>query len=143
MAWKKRGIVVGDGRAQTNPIHEAEVARACVEALDGGERELVIGGPEVYTRKKLMLLAFEAFERPPRIRYVQPGLLKGPIAATRLLNRRIGALMAFGLAVSQRDVVAPKYGTQRIQDYFAGVIEIAARGHRRRPVFRPVPVSTR
>lgn len=34
------------GAERTNPIHEAEVARACVEALSGGAERRTIGGPE-------------------------------------------------------------------------------------------------
>jgi uncharacterized protein YbjT (DUF2867 family) len=139
MAWKNRGIVIGDGRAQTNPIHEADVARACVEALTSSRAELTVGGPEVYTRKKLVEIAFAALDRRPRLRSVAPGMMKLPIAVTRLINPRMHALLEFGVAVTQVDVIAPKYGMHRIEDYFQGVIEIAARARRRRPVFRPLP----
>jgi uncharacterized protein YbjT (DUF2867 family) len=140
MAWKNRGIVIGDGSAQTNPIHEADVARACVEALTSTEVEMPVGGPEIYTRKKIVQLAFEALDRPPRLRFVRPSTMKVPIAAMRLINPRMHALFEFGVAVTQLDVIAPKYGTQRIEDYFRGVIEIAARARQRRPAFRPLPV---
>jgi uncharacterized protein YbjT (DUF2867 family) len=143
MAWKKRGIVIGDGSAQTNPIHEADVARACVEALSSGTSERVVGGPEVYTRKRIVQLAFEALDRLPRLRYVQPGIFRLPMAVSRLANPRIGALMEFGLAVTQKDIVAPKFGTHRLEDYFNDVVDIAARARQRRPKFRPVPVSVR
>src|SRR5919107_391667 len=35
MARRGRVLLVGRGDARTNPIHEADVARACVEALEG------------------------------------------------------------------------------------------------------------
>ena len=143
MAWKNRGIVIGDGRAQTNPIHEGDVARACVEALSGDAREMPVGGPETYTRKKIVQLAFEALERPPRLRYVQPAMFRLPVVMARTINPRIGALMEFGLAVTQTDVLAPRYGTQRLKVYFDEVVDNAARARQRRPKFRPVPVSVR
>ncbi|HET8547560.1 MAG TPA: SDR family oxidoreductase [Bryobacteraceae bacterium] len=143
MAWKNRGIIVGDGRAQTNPIYEGDVARACVEALASRQAELAIGGPEIYTRKKIVQLAFEALDRPPRIRYLQPALLRIPLALTRIVNPRIHALFEFGLAVAQTDVIAPKYGTCRLEQYFQEVIELTARARQRRPVFRPLPTSIR
>ena len=83
MAWKNRGIVIGDGRAQTNPIHEGDVARACVEALTGDHREMPVGGPETYTRAKIVQLAFAALERPPRVQYMPPGLFRVPAAIAR------------------------------------------------------------
>jgi uncharacterized protein YbjT (DUF2867 family) len=134
--------VIGDGRAQTNPIHEGDVARACVDALTSAETEPAVGGPEIYTRKKIVQLAFEALDRPPRLRFVQPSIMKVPIAATRLINPRLHGLFEFGLAVTQIDVIAPKYGTARLEDYFEGVIEIAVRARQRRPVFRPLPPFT-
>jgi uncharacterized protein YbjT (DUF2867 family) len=143
MAWGNRGAVIGDGRAQTNPIHEADVARACVAALPGGKPELAVGGPEILTRRRIVQLALEALDRPPRVRSVQPALMQVPLAFTRLVNPRIHALYEFALTVMQKDVIAPQYGTNRLEDYFQSVIEIAARARSRRPVFRPLPAGLR
>ncbi len=117
-AQKGRGLVVGDGHVRTNPIHEAEVARACVEALTGAEKDLAIGGPEVFTRKEITELAFDVLQRPPRLMNVSPGVFKALISPLKLINPRIHALMDFGIAVTQVDCVAPAYGQQRLRDYF-------------------------
>ncbi len=71
--------LIGDGLARTNPIHDGDVARACVEAIEGParEKEMEVGGPEVLTRKEIAMLACEALGRPVRLR-------KLPVAVARL-----------------------------------------------------------
>jgi uncharacterized protein YbjT (DUF2867 family) len=121
LSFAKRGfgVVIGDGSCKTNPIHEADVARACVEALESSQTELVVGGPDILTRKKTSLLAFEALGKNPRLIAVSPKLFKAMIAPLKLTNKRVYALMDFGIAVTQIDCVAPAYGQKNLKDYFS------------------------
>lgn len=121
LAFAKRGfgVVIGDGSCKTNPIHEEDVAKACVEALENNQAEMIVGGPDVFTRKETSLLAFEALGKKPRLMTVSPVLFKAMIAPLKLSNKRIHALMDFGIAVTQIDCVAPAYGTRHLKDYFA------------------------
>jgi uncharacterized protein YbjT (DUF2867 family) len=118
MAAKGRSMVIGDGSARTNPIHESDAARACVDALgdvSGAERHA--GGPDVLTRWEIMAMAMGVSGRSGQIRSIQPWLLKPIPAVLRLMNPRIAALVEFGTAVSQVDVIAPAYGRLRLEDY--------------------------
>lgn len=117
-AAKGRGMLIGSGECRTNPIHEADVARACVDALESGETEITVGGPEVFTRKETVELAFAALNRSPKLIRFSPGMFKLMIAPLKLINRRIYALMDFGIAVTQIDVVAPAVGVERLAPYF-------------------------
>lgn len=117
-AKKGRGIVIGSGACRTNPIHEADVAAACVDALTKDVTEMAVGGPEIFTRQETVELAFSVLHRQPRLLSVPPSLFKLMIAPLKLVNRRIHALMDFGIAVTQLDVIAPAYGAQRLRDYF-------------------------
>jgi uncharacterized protein YbjT (DUF2867 family) len=121
LTFAKRGfgVSIGDGSCKTNPIHEADVARACVEALESNGTEMVVGGPDIFTRKETSLLAFEALGKKPRLMTVSPRLFKTMIAPLKLTNKRIYALMDFGIAVTQIDCVVPTYGTRHLRDYFA------------------------
>jgi uncharacterized protein YbjT (DUF2867 family) len=124
MARSGRGIVLGPGDARTNPIHEADLAEACVDAAAAGQPELSVGGPEVLTREEIVRLAFAALERAPKLSHVSPRLLTGMAGVARPFNRRIAELLEFGAAVSVTDVVARPYGTRRLGDHFR---ELAAR----------------
>jgi uncharacterized protein YbjT (DUF2867 family) len=121
LTFAKRGfgVSIGNGNRKTNPIHEEDVARACVEALEANQTEIVVGGPDVLTRKQTSLLAFEALGKKPRLMTVSPALFKLLIAPLKLSNKRIYALMDFGIAVTQIDCVAPIYGKQHLKDYFS------------------------
>jgi uncharacterized protein YbjT (DUF2867 family) len=119
MAARGHGLVVGDGTVHTNPIDERDLAELCVDAVDGDEREIPVGGPKIYTRRRIVELAFEALGRRPRVLSVPPWLFAGMTALTYPINRRLHALMAFGEAVSGMDVVAPPYGSRTLPAYFA------------------------
>lgn len=121
LTFAKRGfgVSIGDGSCKTNPIHEADVARACVEALENNGTEMVVGGPDIFTRKETSRLAFESLNKKPRLITVSPRIFKAMIAPLELSNKRMYALMDFGIAVTQIDCVAPTYGTQHLRDYFA------------------------
>jgi uncharacterized protein YbjT (DUF2867 family) len=118
MAARGRALLVGDGRARTNPIHEADAARACADAVAAGERELSVGGPEVYTRREIAESAFRALGRPPKITSLPPGLVRALVSPVKLFDRRLYDLLEFGLAVGLVDVVAPPYGSRRLPEYF-------------------------
>ncbi|MDX2033211.1 MAG: SDR family oxidoreductase [Blastocatellia bacterium] len=120
-ASKGRGLVIGDGERRTNPVHEVDVAAACVEAAtrDASDRpDLIVGGPEVFTRRETVEMAFAALGRKPSLMTLSPGVFSAMISPLKLINRRIHALMDFGIAVTQQDLVAPAYGAHRLQDYY-------------------------
>jgi uncharacterized protein YbjT (DUF2867 family) len=118
MARRGRALLVGRGDARTNPIHEADVARACVEALESDVNELNVGGPEVYTRREVALLAFEALGKRPKLTSLPPGLMRSLIKPVSFFDRRLYDLLDFGAAVSTTDVVAPLYGTRNLKEHF-------------------------
>lgn len=117
-AAKGRGMLIGSGECRTNPVHEADVARACVDALESDKEEIAVGGPEVFTRQETVELAFAALNRPARLMKFSPGMFKLMIMPLKLFNPRIYALMDFGVAVTQIDVVAPSVGSERLKPYF-------------------------
>jgi uncharacterized protein YbjT (DUF2867 family) len=117
-ANKGRGLLIGSGNCRTNPIHESDVARACVDALERNVDEVVIGGPDLFTRREITELAFSALNRKPSIMSLSPGVFKILISPLRLFNRRIYALLDFGIAVTQIDVIAPQIDGQRLNHYF-------------------------
>lgn len=118
MARRGRGIVIGEGSARTNPIHEADLAAVCADAVAGGPREIGVGGPETFTRDEIVRIAFRAIGREPRLTHVPPGFFRAAAAIAKPLNRRLAALLAFGAEISQVECVAPAYGTLRLEDYF-------------------------
>jgi uncharacterized protein YbjT (DUF2867 family) len=123
----KHGMVasVGSGEARTNPIHEQDLARVCVDAIESSQKEIPVGGPEVLRRKEIVELAFKALNKKPRIIKLPSSVTRAMISPTKLFDRRLYALMRFLVAVSEIDVVAPAYGHRRLYDFFC---ELASEG---------------
>ncbi len=118
LAQRGVGFTIAKGEAKTNPIHEAELAGICAEAIGSADSEIAVGGEEVFSRREIAELAFEVLGRPPVIRQISPRLFKAMISPVHVLNPRVYALLEFGLAVSQGDCVAPRVGKLRLGDYF-------------------------
>ena len=125
MAMKGRVPIIGDGSAKTNPIDDAELASACIDAFDGDETEIELGGPEVLTRREIVDEAFRANGRPTKV-------VPLPAAVARLMgyamwpiSPRMAQLTQFIAAVSTTDVVAPARGSVRLAEYFASAAAAA------------------
>ena len=58
MAKKGTVTLIGDGRRKINPIHGADLAKVCVDAVAGRETEIPVSGPVTYTYREIAELAF-------------------------------------------------------------------------------------
>lgn len=115
-----RGVsfVVGDGSAETNPIHPRDVAEQLVAHLTDGPRFVDAGGPEVMTRRAIAELPFRVLKKSPTIVSVPPAVLRAQSAMLRYLHPRVSDLMEFVAAVSTSRGVAPTVGKERLEDWF-------------------------
>jgi uncharacterized protein YbjT (DUF2867 family) len=126
----RRGIVplIGESRARVNPIHEADLARVAVDALESGALEVNAGGAEVLTRREIVELAFKALGRKTSAVKVPPKIFGLMLPLIRLYDKRLHALFDFFLAVNQADMVAPAHGTRRLGEFFAASNQGAVKG---------------
>lgn len=107
------------GTARTNPIHEVDLARACVEAFDAPPGwETDIGGPDPLTRHEIAMLALKAVGREAKQVRVPVSVLRAAGKAFMPFNPRVGHLFTFIAEILIDDFVAPCYGTHHIADYF-------------------------
>ncbi|MBL8228469.1 MAG: SDR family oxidoreductase [Bryobacterales bacterium] len=115
---------IGDGRARTNPVHEADVAEVIRTHLNEGPEEVNVGGPEILERREIAAMAFAALGRKPRLLPVSPVLMRTMGKMMGLWNPRMGELTEFAAAVSVTDSIAPMGGRRKLGEYFR---EAAAR----------------
>jgi uncharacterized protein YbjT (DUF2867 family) len=121
-----RAVVVGDGRARTNPVHEADVAAVVAAACDpaepvpaAGALDVEVGGPTTYTREEIVARAFEAVgRRAPAVWRLPGAALRWSARLLAPVHPRLAALVDFGAAVSLVDAVAPAVGTRELGDHF-------------------------
>jgi len=115
-----RGILpeCRQGAARTNPIHEHDLARFCLEKMEGFKgpcEEYDVGGPDVLTRREIAELAHRLSGR-----YA----IKAPVwtlntgaLILRPFNPRVSHLMLFISAILKDDYVAPGFGEIQLADY--------------------------
>jgi len=129
MASSGRVYLVGDGEKRINPIHGADLAKVCVEALGGKEREIPVGGPVAYTHTEIANLAFSVLGKPAKITRIPSWLINLVVKMIRPFSKHYYMLAAFFVIVMQMDFDAPKAGTHTLKEFYE---EIAPRLSRRK-----------
>jgi len=118
MARHGRVWLVGTGEHRVNPVHGADLAAVCADAIEGGGPEIDVGGPEILTWTEIAQLAFRALGKSPRVNRVPTWLMRSAVRLVRLFNRHQGELLAFFATMATRDVVAPAYGSHTLGAHF-------------------------
>ena len=125
-ARKGHVFLFGDGSNRFNPIHGADLATVCADAAnDGGNREVAVGGPDIFTYDQTNLMAFEALGLPPKITHVPMWVGDAALFLIGLVNKPLESIMSFALSVSRMDNVAPPFGTRHLKEFYR---ELAAKG---------------
>lgn len=121
--------LIGSGEARTNPIHDADVAALCVEAIHSPDAALAVdcGGPEVLSRRAVMEACFTALGRKPRLMRVPAAFMAFGAWLVGIVHRRMGEMLTFAVAVSTHECVAPERGRRKLSDY----LRERAAGHTR------------
>ncbi|MGB5721370.1 MAG: SDR family oxidoreductase [Woeseiaceae bacterium] len=119
MARSGRVYLFGDGSNRINPIHGADLAEVCADALESREQQLDVGGPEVFTYREIAELAFDVLEKPKKITCLPKKLIAAAVGAFRWLApvKTYGPIQ-FLATVMTMDVVGEKYGQRRLVDHF-------------------------
>lgn len=119
MARKGRAYLFGDGSFKTNPIHGKDLAEVCVNSVGGNDTEINVGGPEILTHKEIAKIAFKIVNSPVKITYI-PNWMR--ISVLKLMKLFTGIKtygpVEFFMTVMSRDMIAPKYGSHTLKEYF-------------------------
>ncbi|UCC85227.1 MAG: SDR family oxidoreductase [Gemmatimonadota bacterium] len=121
MARRGRVYLVGSGEDRVNPIHGADLAVTCVDAVDGERQEIDVGGPEILTYREIAELAFRVQGKPVRISSLPVFAMRLVSSAIRVFSRHQGELLAFMTTAMTGDVVAPRTGQRKLEAYFHGL----------------------
>jgi uncharacterized protein YbjT (DUF2867 family) len=118
MARKGRVWLIGSGQNRVNPIHGADLAVACVDAMEGDATEIDVGGPQTLTWNEVAGLAFDVLEKPAKISHVPSWLTWTVVRLLKIFNRHQGDLLAFFTTMATTDVVAPSTGTHTLEAHY-------------------------
>lgn len=124
MARSGHMFLLGDGTNHVNPIHGADLAKVCVDAAKGSEREICVGGPDIYTFNETVTMAFEVLGKKPWITHIPMWIGDAALFITGVLNKPLASVMSFAVSVSRIDNVAPARGSRHLKDFYR---ELAAK----------------
>lgn len=118
----KRGRVwIPGGGARFNPIHGADLAEVCLDAVenpDAGGSNIPAGGPDCLTMREVAQLAFEAIGRTPRISTIPTWVLRAAGTMLRPFNVNVASLILMMSVFAGQDFCCDAYGTHRLADHF-------------------------
>jgi uncharacterized protein YbjT (DUF2867 family) len=116
----RNGVMVslGDGDKKSNPIHGADLAKVCVDAIEGIDTQIDVGGPETYTYREVAEMAADVVKKRPINVSLPLWIADGVAAVTGFINRDIHDIALFATTVSRNDTVAPPHGTHLLRDFF-------------------------
>jgi uncharacterized protein YbjT (DUF2867 family) len=123
MARKGRGWLIGSGENRINPIHGADLAETCADAIEGTRAEIDVGGPQTLTWNQVAHLAFEVQGRPCKVTHIPAWLMWSVVQLVRLVDRHQGELLAFFTTMATSDMVAPPSGTHTLEDHYRSLAD--------------------
>ena len=119
MAEKGRGFVFGSGENKINPIDGEDLAKACVNAATGNEKELAIGGPDVFTHNEILAAAFDAYGKKLKITKIPLWIKNSLLGIMRFFtSEKTYGPIEFFMTVLTIDLIAPAYGDHHLRDFF-------------------------
>jgi uncharacterized protein YbjT (DUF2867 family) len=123
MAKKGRVFLVGEGSNRMSPIHGADLAAVCVDAIEGDALEIEAGGPDIMTQREAAQLAFAVAGNPEKISVIPMWLARGMVRFISLLSKQFGDLADFIVTAGEIDGVGPPLGKRSLRSYFEGLLE--------------------
>ena len=124
MANNGRVYLFGRGEYLSNPIHGDDLAKVCIDAIANIEKEILVGGPEVFTQVELATVAFEAVGKPVKITFIPNWIRIFLLTLCKLfLNAKRYGPIEFFLNVLVMNMNAPKFGAQTLSRYFQSLNE--------------------
>ncbi len=119
MAKKGRVSLLGNGENRINPIHGADLAEVCVNAIDKSDKEINAGGPITYTYKQIAELAFNVINKEANISTVPTWITRLILPLMRTFtSSKTNGPVEFIMTVLTMDVIAPSYGNEKLKDFY-------------------------
>jgi hypothetical protein len=99
------------------------LATVCVDAINQGDKELFVGGPETLTHQAIAQSAFDVLGSKPKITYIPEWMRTFVLKLLKMFtgSKTYGPIEFF-MTVMAIDMVAPEYGKYTLKEHFAKLI---------------------
>jgi uncharacterized protein YbjT (DUF2867 family) len=124
MASRGTGWMIGDGTARMSPIHGADLADVVVDKIgdpNALNHAFDVGGPDTLSYEEIMQLAFQAMDKPPKLRRLPNWVVRSAVTMASLVNPTVADLMRAIAVMSTEGADAPNYGNRHLADFFASL----------------------
>lgn len=119
MAQKGRVYLFGLGELKLNPIHGKDLAKVCVDKMEEGVKEAIVGGPDLLSQNDIATMALEAWDKPIKISHLPDWTRRFIIWLLRTFTRsNTYGPYEFFLSAMAIDNSAPQYGSHHLSDFF-------------------------
>lgn len=120
----RRGLAfgIGTGNAQLSPIHGTDLASFCVDKLCDDAGTWNVGGPEVFTYRQIVELAFETLGRRPRYIGIPPAVTSSAVWLTDRVSPRAASLARFFFDGIGTDSIGIPHGEHTLGQYYASLM---------------------
>ena len=119
MAEKGTIYLFGDGTLKLNPIHGEDLARVCLDAIESTQKEINVGGPDLFSHKEVAELAFNALNKKGKISHLPDWIRRFVISFLRVFtSSKTYGPFEFFLTTMGIQMSAPKYGRRHLKDFF-------------------------
>jgi len=123
MAESGRVYLFGKGENQINPIHGKDLAEACVKAIQQEDKEIRIGGPEVFTHESIANLAFSVLKKPSKITRIPHWMISFLVKMIRPFSKKKYTSINFMNIVMTSNMVGPAHGSRSLAGHFRSLAD--------------------
>ncbi|PIE86480.1 MAG: NAD-dependent dehydratase [Bacteroidia bacterium] len=119
MAKGGRIYLFGKGELKMNPIHGKDLANVVVDSINRNKQEINVGGPDILSHNEIAELALKAYGKPTKIVHFPDWIRRFVIWLFRTFtNQKTYGPIEFFLTIMVMDMQAPKYGKEKLEDFF-------------------------
>jgi uncharacterized protein YbjT (DUF2867 family) len=123
MAKSGRIYLFGKGDKKLNPIDGKDLAKFCLDSIALKNKELEIGGPELFTHTQLANLAFEVLDKKPKIIYLPDFIRKLTLKTLPyFVSSKTYGPIEFFLTMMGVDMIASKTGENKLRDFYEKLV---------------------
>lgn len=119
MAKSGTVYLFGDGELCLNPIHGEDLAKVCIDAINSGEKEINVGGPDILSQNDIAKLAFNAYSKPVKIVHLPDWIRRSALWLLHTFtNSKTYGPLEFFMTTMVMDMKSPQYGIHKLADFF-------------------------
>ena len=119
MAKSGRVFLFGNGEFKLNPIHGMDLARVVIDSIASPQKEIEVGGPDIFTQNEIGKLALEALGKKIKIVHLPDWMRRTSLGFMRtFISSKTYGPIEFFLSMMAQDNIAPRHGVHRLEAFF-------------------------